>query len=102
MHLLNPNQTETQHASQNSTVFVLRISHKFGDNLEAHATMPSALASLYEYVVQEWDDGITEQYGALENLTPQEAIEAYFDCWGEGLDPEYYELQALPVKRVEA
>lgn len=102
MNLLNPDQSETADAPQNSTVFVLRVSLKFGANMEAHATMPSALASLYEYVAQEWDDGITEQYGALKNLTPQEAIDAYFDCWGEGLDPEYYELQALPVTRIEA
>ncbi len=83
---------------QNSTIYVLRISHKYGDTMEAHSTEETALQSLYDYVAQEWDEGISEQYGAFEKLSRQEAIDAYFDCYDTALDPEYYDLQELTVK----
>ncbi len=103
MKTLHP--IEAHDLKEITDVFVLRISHKYGDNIEAYATEESALSSLHDYVSQEWDDGITEQYGALEELSMQEAIDAYFDCCDQGLDPEYYELhklEVLPRKRVKA
>ncbi len=78
-------------------VHVLRISHRYGDNIEAHANEESALASLYEYVSQEWNEAITEQYGSLANLTREKAIDAYFDCHDFAVDPEFYEIKVLEV-----
>jgi len=77
------------------TIWVLHVSHRHGDNYAAFTTLEAAQNYLHGYVTDWWDDGLTEQYGALDSLPRDEAIDAYFEAHGEALDPEYYALQEV-------
>lgn len=81
------------------SVYVLRIRHRHGENVYVNHTEDGANAELYAYVRENWDEGITEQYGDLETLTQEQAIESYFDCLDKALDPEYYEIEQVTVGR---
>jgi len=74
-------------------IWVLQISSKYENSYSAHVLIEQAQKKLYDYVVGYWDDGLTEQYGALEKLSEKETIDGYFDAWGFALDPELYELE---------
>jgi|GEM_PF-6120564 len=63
-----------------ANVYVLRIRHRFGDNLYVNYTQEGSNAELYAYVCKNWDEGLTEQYGGLEMLSQKQAINSYFDC----------------------
>lgn len=78
-------------------LYFLRIGHKYGPNIHLNKTEKGRKAALYSYVVQEWDDGLREQYGALDTMSEDQAIEYYFECTGQGLDPEFYELDEITV-----
>lgn len=80
------------------TVWVLIVDHRHGTNISVHATHEHAVRSLGDYCAAEWDDGLTEQYGELESLAQVDLIEAYFDAWGQGFDPEWYLLEERPIE----
>lgn len=81
------------------SVYVLRIRHRHGENLYVNHTKIGMQAALYGYVRENWDEGLTDQYGNLDSLSPQAAIDNYFECWGQGLDPECYEVSHEKVGR---
>lgn len=92
------NSTKTQKSEEIIYVYALVIFGNSGNDIEVYFTEEDALQSLYGYVAQEWDEGISEQYGAFGNLSRQEAIDAYFDCHNTPLNLEYYELHRVPLK----
>ncbi len=73
----------------------LKITSPFGNFTSVHSSSETVIDALYAYVAQEWDAGISEQYGPLLFLTRGEAIDAYFDCHGFCADPETYEVTPL-------
>lgn len=73
-------------------VWILKLSTSSFETLEAYVDKASAQVALHDYVYGEWDDGLTEQYGDIEVLTHDGAIEAYFDAFGSAHDPEFYTL----------
>lgn len=79
-------------------ITVLSIHHKHGVNKSAHKSNSSAMKALYDYCVDEWDDGLDDQYGKLTDLTQDDAIDAYFDAWGSALDPEWYEFDNMELQ----
>ena len=85
-------------ARKNIKNWILNISTKYENSYSAHVTLERAQEKLYDYVIEYWDDGLTEQYGAIENLSKKETIDAYFDAWKLALDPEFYELEELELK----
>lgn len=82
-------------------IWILRIDHKHGENISAHTTEKLAEKELYTYIRDNWDDGLDEQYDLLENLTPKQATEHYFECHANCLDPETYILEMLPIHNWE-
>lgn len=83
---------------QKEAVWLLHIDHKYGQNISAHCTKESAEKSLYEYCAQNWDNGLDEQYGKLDTLSSEEAIEAYFDAYNLALDYEWYILKKVEIE----
>lgn len=75
--------------------WVLKISNKYENSYSVHVLLEQAQQKLYDYVMEYWDDGLTEQYGSTEKLSKKEAIYAYFDAWAFALDPEFYELEQV-------
>lgn len=73
-------------------IYILLIENSDRTDLTAHYTRNHALDHLHSYVKNNWDDGLNEQYGAIETLTRAEAIDAYFDAMSFALDYEYYSL----------
>ena len=78
-------------------IWFLHISHKHGDNYNAFTSHEAAQQELHRYVSEWWDDGLTEQYGPLADLTRDDAIAAYFDANGNALDREYYALEHVAL-----
>lgn len=76
-------------------VWVLLIENGHGSNISVHCTEEAAMQSLFEYCANEWDDGVEDQCGPLDALRQDEAIEAYFDTWGNGFNPEWYTLKKV-------
>lgn len=76
-------------------VCVLHVSYRHGDNYAAFGSLEGARDYLHRYVTEWWDGDLTEQYGTLDSLSRDEAIDAYFEAHGEALDPEYYALEEL-------
>ena len=74
-------------------IWILKISNKYESSTSFYLRLEQAKEKLYDYVLEYWDDGLTEQYGAIEDLSIDEMIDAYFDAWAFALDPEYYELE---------
>lgn len=73
------------------TVWVLRIEHRHGFNMEAFTTEELATESLYEYVKEWW-----AKDGPKDAAVPEdrdEAIEAYFESNGESHDITEVEVQ---------
>ncbi len=78
-------------------LLLLQIQHKHGDNHSLHATRESLDRELYQYVSDEWDDGISRQYGPLRAHSADQAVEIYFACWQDALDGERYEIHQLDL-----
>ena len=78
-------------------IWLLHVSHKHGDNYEAFTSLEAAQRGLHSYVTEWWDDGLTEQYGDLNALSHDEAIDAYFDAYANALDPEHYALEEVTL-----
>lgn len=76
-------------------IWSLKISTKYVSSNSSYLKFEQAKEKLYDYVLEYWDDGLTEQYGATEGLRENEAIDAYFDAWTFALDPEFYELESV-------
>jgi hypothetical protein len=83
-------------------IWLLHVSHKHGDNYDAFTSHEAAQKELHRYVTEWWDDGLTEQYGRLTDLTRDEAIDAHFDAWGNALDPEYYAIVEVTLNAASA
>lgn len=79
------------------TFWCLIIEHKHSRNISVYKSEQTAWYFLHEYCSNEWDDGLTEQYGDPNNLNQREVIEAYFDACGHGLDTEWYILKKFEV-----
>lgn len=89
---------QTGGAIMNTKIWLLHVSHRHGDNYEAFTSFEAAQQELHSYVTEGWDDGLTEQYGDLNALTRDEAIDAYFDAHGNAIDPEYYALGPVTLR----
>ena len=87
------NETEST-----GSVWVLFVDHKHGSNISAHTSEESALESLYQYCSDEWDEGLNSQYGRLNDLNREQAIEAYFDAHNLAFDSEWYILKKLHIE----
>lgn len=93
---MTPTTTHAQRLSKQN-VWVLIIDHQHGTDISVHASCQDARQALYAYCAQQWDDGLTKQYGALSKLSLEAAIDAYFDAWGMAWDYEYYLLEERPI-----
>lgn len=80
------------------TVWVLIINHRHGTDISVHDSSEHATQALYAYCVQQWHDGLTEQYGKLDDLSREIAIDAYFHAWFLASDYEEYLLQERPIE----
>lgn len=91
--------TEIDRYFRGPEVWVLKIDHKHDSNVTVHHTEEQAWAHLYLYIAGQWDEGLSEQYGAIHSLTREEAIEAFYDCHSSALDPECYTLDLCHLSR---
>ena len=78
-------------------IWVLHVSHPHGDHYSAFTSLEAAQNHLHGYVTDWWDEGLTDQYGALETLSRDGAIDAYFEAHGEAIDPEFYVLEEVTL-----
>ena len=82
-------------------VWVLNIDHQHGNNISVHATEAGAVAELYEYVSDFWEQE-TAREDFLTNpeipMDQQEAIRAYFTLWTD----EYYSIEEHVVLQGES
>lgn len=69
-------------------VWVLRVEHKHGDNIEVHRSFSGAHRSLIAYVDQNWPDSLPP-----ENAT-NERIAVYFST----NDDEFYSIDQIEVE----
>lgn len=85
-------------APSSQTVWVLIVDHRHGTNISLHANYEHAMRALGDHCAAEWDEGLTDQYGQLASLSQEDLIEAYFDAWSQGFDPEWYLLEERPIE----
>lgn len=74
-------------------LWILHISHAHGDDYSLHLSADDAEKCLHAYCLEQWDEGLSEQYGTPDELSRDDCIEAYFDAWHRALDPETYMLE---------
>jgi hypothetical protein len=83
-----------------TTVYVLRYSHKHGDELSAHVSLEAAIDDIAGIARECWHE-IADDPRAPEtpdNLSDEDAVSVYFERNTE----ENYEIEALPVQGATA
>ncbi len=80
-------------------LYVLRISWRDGENIYVITPWKVRMTSFILNVCDNWDEGLKEQYGDIDEISQDKAIADYCDCLAEGLDPEFYELDQIQVGR---
>ncbi len=78
-------------------IHILIISHRYGQNIEAHRSENSALSGLYDYVSEWWDESLDTRYGRFETLDRTQAIASYFDAQADHLNGETFVLEKRPL-----
>jgi len=63
-----------------------------------HRSRENAMIALHDYVRGEWDEGLTEQYGDVQILTHEDAVDHYFEAHADSLDTETYEIEELELE----
>lgn len=79
-------------------VYLLRISTPYDDVLSVHPCRDDALSALHDYVIAEWDDGLTDQFGPRELHSPEAIIDLYFETMDTAHDPEFYTLTETTLR----
>jgi hypothetical protein len=84
-----------------TTVYVLRYSHKHGDDIDVYATADAASAAAADLARQFWGEAAGSMNApddfpaAPDGLSDQDATRLYFDVL-DGV--EWYEITASPVR----
>lgn len=78
-------------------VWTLLINNRHGTYVSLYHQCKNAETELREYVAEHWGDCLTQEYGALDTLDPDEAVRIYFE---DSYD-EWYELDEALVMDAE-
>jgi len=87
----------TKTTQYSNAVYRLSYFHKRGESTTMHKTYDAAFNQLYEYVCKGWSVKVSENYGALEALPKQKAIDLFFAEDKDSFKHEYYELQEMTI-----
>ncbi len=83
---------KTRKTTKRPTVYVLSIEHRNGEGCSTHKTEAGALAAAYQYVKDNWADGMsTDESIPTDHY---DAVEAYF----HEHDREFYRIETCTLE----
>lgn len=89
-------ETIVEAALESTTLWVLTIDHKHGDNTSIHLSEEDAKDELYEYVTRWWSEITGSIQRDIPEVPPEdkaEAVRLYF----EGHDYEYFSISEATI-----